>query len=59
MIEQLYTFFFEWLFGSQIPTFMSAQGVEFTCIVFTVTALLAVLWICLIPFKALLRYFFN
>lgn len=59
MIETLYNFFFEWLFGSQIPTFMSTQGVEFTCIVFTITVLLAVLWLCLIPFKALFRTFFN
>lgn len=59
MINTLYNFFFEWLFASQIPSYMSAQGVEFTCIVFTITTLLAVLWLCLIPFKVLFRTFFN
>lgn len=59
MIETLYNFFYEWLFSSQTPAFMSAQGVEFTCIVFAIVVLLAVLWLCLIPFKVLFRTFFN
>lgn len=59
MIETIYTFFYEFLFNSTTPAFMSVQGVEFTCIVFTITTMLAVLWLCLMPFKALFRTFFN
>lgn len=59
MIETIYNFFYGWLFNSTTPVFMSAQGVEFTCIVFTITTLLAIVWLCLMPFKVLFRTFFN
>lgn len=56
MIETIYTFFYEWLFSSAVPAWLSAQGVEFICLVFTVTVLLGVVSIALIPLKKIIGW---
>ena len=59
MLANLYSFFFEWLFGSTVPTWMSAQGVEFTCIVFSIIVMVFVLWLATLPIRLLFSYMFR
>lgn len=59
MIETLYSFFFGWLFNSTVPAFMSAQGVEFVCIVFSILTMLVVLWLATLPLRALFSWIFR
>lgn len=55
MIETIYTFFYEWLFNSTQPAFLSAQGVEFICLIFTITVMAFVVYVAIIPIKAIIN----
>jgi hypothetical protein len=59
MLETLYTFYYEWLFGSVVPSFISAQGVEFVCIIFSAVTLGALLWLAILPFRTLFSWIFR
>ena len=59
MLQNLYTFFYEWLFGSTQPAFMSEQGVEFTCIVVSIIVLVGVVALAFLPLKVLFRIIFR
>lgn len=59
MFQNLYTFFYDWLFESAQPAFMSAQGVEFTCIVASIIVLVGVIALAFVPIKVLIRFIFR
>lgn len=59
MIANLYNFFFTWLFNGVVPEFMSAQGVEFTCIVFSIIVMCFVLWLASLPLRLLFSFMFK
>lgn len=56
MFVEVYNFFFEYLFNSEIPSFLSAQGTEFTCIVFSIITICALIAVALIPICAIARF---
>lgn len=56
MFAELYTFFYEWLFNSAQPTFLSTQGAEFVCIIFATLVLVWVVSLAVLPIKALVRW---
>lgn len=55
MIETIYNFFYEWLFNSTQPAFLSTQGVEFICLVFTIIVMAFVVYVAIIPIKAIIN----
>lgn len=59
MFNSLYTFFYEWLFESVQPVYLSAQGAEFVCIVFSVITLVGVVALAFLPIKVLCRFIFR
>lgn len=59
MIQTIYNFFWQWLFNGVQPTFLSVQGAEFITIVFTIMVFALVLWIAVLPIKALLQWIFR
>ena len=59
MLQNLYTFFYEWLFSSTQPAFMSEQGVEFVCIIASVVVLFGVISLAFLPLKVLFRIIFR
>lgn len=59
MFTSIYNFFWDWLFNSTYPAFMSAQSAEFCTILFAVVVTLFVVWLATLPVKALLRLFFR
>lgn len=56
MFQALYSFFYDWLFAGGVPTFLSAQGAEFTTILFSVVCLFALIAIAITPIKILIRW---
>lgn len=56
MFAELYIFFYEWLFNSSQPTFLSPQGAEFVCIIFATLVLVWVVSLAVLPIKALVRW---
>lgn len=56
MFAELYSFFYEWLFNSVQPSFLSAQGAEFVCIIFATLVLVWVVSLAVLPIKALVRW---
>ena len=59
MLQNLYSFFYEWLFSSTQPAFMSQQGVEFVCIVMSIIVLVGVISLAFVPLKVLFRIIFR
>ena len=59
MLQNLYSFFYEWLFSNTQPAFMSQQGVEFTCIVMSLIVLVGVISLAFVPLKVLFRIIFR
>lgn len=55
MFTELYSFFFDWLFGGVYPDFLSAQGAEFATIICCLIVIVAVIAIALIPIKAIVN----
>ena len=56
MFENLFNFFAEWLFNSTQSAFLSVQGQEFVCIIFTAVTLIGVISLALIPIKKLISW---
>lgn len=56
MFTNLYNFFFEWLFASQYPSFISQQTAELVCVAMCVITIIALINLVLIPIRALLRF---
>lgn len=59
IFNYLYEFFFVWLFNGVYPANLTTQGVELTCIAFTVVTLISCISLVLIPLKWLLRLILN
>lgn len=55
MFVTLYDFFFNWLFGESTVTFLSVQGQEFATILLCVITIVALVWLAILPIKAILR----
>lgn len=56
MFENLFYFFAEWLFNNSQSAFLSTQGQEFVCIIFSALTLIGVLSLALIPIKKLIAW---
>ena len=59
MFVEIYDFFYQWLFDGVQPAFLSTQGAEFTCIVFTIVTLLSVVALVITPIRALISWLMN
>lgn len=59
MFIEIYNFFYEWLFNGVQPEFLSAQGAEFTTIIFSVITIVAVIGLAIIPIRALISWICN
>lgn len=59
MFNELYAFFYEWLFAGVQPSYLSEQGAEFACIVFSCTVLIGCVALAFTPIKMLIRFIFK
>lgn len=59
MFNLVYEFFYDWLWSGGIPLGLPENFVFLATVLITVAVVLFVLWLAILPLKALLRAIFN
>lgn len=58
IFNRVYEFFYTWLFGTE-QLYLTEQGAEFACILCTLLVIVFVVWLAILPLKAIISSIFR